>query len=96
MNAPQQYRKKPVAIKAWQLTAENAEDVAAWCGGKTWRDSMLFPEDERQTHVLISTLEGTMQADPGDFVIRGVEGEFYPCKPSVFAATYDPVNGAQS
>lgn len=42
--------------------------------------------------LFISTLEGEMRADPGDRVIRGVEGEFYPCKPGVFAATYEPVD----
>jgi hypothetical protein len=42
--------------------------------------------------VLIDTLEGTMTASPGDFVVRGVQGEFYPCKPDIFAATYDPVS----
>jgi len=44
------------------------------------------------SHVLeIDTLEGTITASPGDFVIRGVKGEFYPCKPDIFAATYDEV-----
>jgi hypothetical protein len=39
----------------------------------------------------IETLEGTMTASPGDFIIRGVQGEFYPCKPDIFAETYEPV-----
>lgn len=88
------YRKKPVAIEAMQLTSENASEVAAWCGGDTWVDSMLYPADERPIHVMIRTLEGTMQADPGDFVIRGVQGEFYPCKPDIFAATYERDSGS--
>lgn len=43
------------------------------------------------THIAIDTLEGTMRTAPGDWVIRGVQGEFYPCKPDIFAATYDVV-----
>ena|SRR3990167_2433386 len=42
-------------------------------------------------HITIKTLEGTMRADPGDWIIRGVKGELYPCKPDIFAATYEPV-----
>lgn len=42
-------------------------------------------------HIAIDTLEGTMRALPGDYIIRGVQGEFYPCKPDIFAATYDEV-----
>ena len=44
-------------------------------------------------HLLIGTLEGTMAAAPGDWVIKGVAGEFYPCKPDIFEATYEPVEG---
>ena len=43
--------------------------------------------------MLIATLEGAMQVKPGDYVIRGVQGEFYPCKPDIFEATYEPVEG---
>lgn len=43
-------------------------------------------------HLTIKTLEGVMRADPGDWIIRGIKGEIYPCKPDIFEATYEPVN----
>lgn len=87
------YRKKPVTVEAIQLTAESFREVLDFvpidqfaAGGK---------DDEGRTYISIKTLEGTMRADIGDYVIRGVQGEFYPCKPDVFAATYEPVDGAR-
>ncbi|HRK69589.1 MAG TPA: hypothetical protein PKY73_18730 [Hyphomonas sp.] len=56
--------------------------LAKWCGGRHFRDA-LGP------CILIDTLEGQMRADPGDWIIKGVKGEFYPCKPDIFAATYE-------
>lgn len=78
------YRKRPVTIEAWQLKAseapgELASDVAA--------GRLLYTE---AGSVLIATLEGTMEAFPGDWIIRGVEGELYPCKDSIFRKTYEP------
>lgn len=82
---PSQFRKKPVVIEAMPLTHGNSEDVAKWVlagGGKVRCQGKL---------VMINTLEGSMTATPGDWVIRGVQGEHYPCKPDIFDATYDPV-----
>jgi hypothetical protein len=96
------YRKKPVEIDAVQFTggAESATRVIDWvlAGGGTARyhglvaaqefgDGKGHPADDE--HVSINTLEGTMRASVGDWVIRGVQGEHYPCKPDIFAATYD-------
>ena len=78
------YRKKPVVIEAMQLDETNAADVAGWCGGQVSPAGITFG-----TCVFIDTLEGTMRADGGDWIIRGVQGEFYPCKPGIFAATYE-------
>ena len=73
------YRKKPVTVEVMgPLTAENAADIQAWCGGY-----------RQETELVISTLEGQMTASFGDYIIRGVQGEFYPCKPDIFAATYE-------
>jgi hypothetical protein len=92
------YRKKPVEIEAQQLTVQNSQDVAAWVesnGGQLLRHS---PEIMREggiakTHAFqIKTLEGWLWASFGDFVIRGVQGEFYPCKPDIFAASYEEVS----
>jgi hypothetical protein len=79
------YRKKPVVIQAMRLTGNNAHDLADWVGEQgtvKWVGSGV-------PAVLIKTLEGTMQADVGDYIIKGVQGEFYPCKPDIFEATYD-------
>lgn len=81
------YRKKPVVVEARQITLSTLEDVAAWCKGSI--KGIKLP---RELQVIeIYTLEGEMRADIGDFVIKGVEGEFYPCKPGIFAKTYEAV-----
>lgn len=76
------YRKKPVVIDAWQFTDLNAKTIPGWLIMATY-------EIEGEC-LLIKTLEGTMRADPGDWIIKGVKGEVYPCKPDIFAATYEP------
>lgn len=86
---PVKYRKKPVVIDAVELTRDNSREVAEWCEGTV--GTFVDPKDYRETArgVIIGTLEGEMRALPGDYVIRGVQGEFYPCKPDIFAATYE-------
>jgi hypothetical protein len=84
------YRKKPVEIEAQQLTRGNVADVAAWCKGD-WSSGSDAPPVPAS--IDIETLEGRMRANEGDYVIRGVQGEFYPCKPDIFEATYDAVSG---
>lgn len=80
------YRKKPVEIHARQLVASEswdaAEDLARWCGG-------LLGGTLEQPFLLIPTLEGDMRASRDDWIIQGVAGEFYPCKPEIFDATYE-------
>lgn len=82
------FRKKPVVIEAKQLTFESQAEVKEWCGGKTYST----PPMRQVTGIEISTLEGNMVALFGDFVIQGVNGEFYPCKPDIFEKTYELVN----
>ena len=79
------YRKKPVVIEAMLLGYGNMHEVTVWCGG----NPVIAVADP---HINIVTLEGTMRAELGDFIIRGVQGEFYPCKPDIFAATYEPAD----
>ena len=76
------YRKKPVVVEAKQYTRNGleAEEVANWCGGTQTDDGLI-----------IHTLEGDMLAEYGDWVICGVKGQFYPCKPDIFEQTYDDV-----
>lgn len=76
------YRKKPVIIEAMgPLSPDNLVDIANWCDAIVHSDNWLG----------IPTLEGVMTASMGDYVIRGVAGEFYPCKPEIFGATYEAV-----
>lgn len=86
---PTRYRKRPVTVEAIQFTSNDAAaEIYEWAGQPPIRLG-IDPATGRCDYVLIDTLEGTMRADPGDWVIRGVAGEFYPCKPDVFARTYD-------
>ena len=80
------YRKKPVEIEAIQLTRENACEVLTFCNSS---GDIVASNDDGT--VSIKTLEGTMIANIGDYIIKGVKGEFYPCKPDIFEATYDLV-----
>ena len=92
---PAKFRKKPVVIEAMQLTARSREDVSCWVnGGPSGSDitqglKAWFYESNGDGELYIETLEGVMKATEGDFIIKGVKGEFYPCKPDIFAATYD-------
>ncbi len=81
------YRKKPVEIEARRFVHGDFQAVAKWCGGQVIRGV-----NKRVAWVEIPTLEGTMRGDVGDYIIRGVQGEFYPCKPDIFEATYEAVN----
>lgn len=85
------YRKKPVEVEAVQFTGDNADVVAEWCGGAAAQSVVPAPGRGLKTVLNIFTLEGKMQAVPGDYIIKGVQGEFYPCKPDIFAATYEEV-----
>lgn len=96
MTDTQRFRKKPVEIDAMLFdgSAESATPIIDWVldGGHTAR---YHAEDEggpglSAAMIAIDTLEGTMRAMPGDWIIRGVQGEFYPCKPDIFAETYEP------
>ena len=86
------YRKKPVVIEARQLT-NNWTEICAWINEQTKPIDPLRPAAYMpaglDNDILIQTLEGDMRALPGDYIIKGVKGEFYPCKPDVFEATYD-------
>jgi hypothetical protein len=84
MSEVKKYRKKPVVIEAFEvrhLDTPTARQVAEWCP-----NAFIRPSDN---HLVISTLEGDMTVSSGDFIIKGVNGEFYPCKPDIFAKTYE-------
>lgn len=92
------YRKKPVVINAIQWNGSNLFDVISFmdCApnlrgmhvGEKWEDYCRLVDADG---LKICTLEGKMSASVGDWIIRGVKDEYYPCKPDIFAATYDAV-----
>lgn len=78
------FRKKPVVIEASVWLGDNLEGIVQFVG-----DDAYWDVDEQV--LKIATLEGHMVAKPGDWIVRGVQGEFYPCKPDIFVETYEPV-----
>jgi hypothetical protein len=100
------YRKRPVVIEAmqWDGRADSAHPIIQWINA-TEATARWRPEQEeiiarngetaqmyRPARISIRTIEGTMDATPGDWIIKGVAGEFYPCKPDIFEATYEAVS----
>ena len=92
------YRKKPIVVEAQQLidddSGDNSGEIAAWCGGTAaaiWR--MTESPPRLIARVIVHTLEGDMYAVPGDWIIKGVQGEYYPCKPAIFEQTYEATHG---
>lgn len=79
------YKKKPVEVQAIQWTGENDEEIKEFCNSNCYilNWDYVAPKD-----LIIHTLEGNMLARVGDYIIRGVKGEFYPCKPDIFEQTY--------
>lgn len=87
------YRKKPIEIEVFQWTGESGEiKVPEWFAEYTEKQCGPFAQNKfGENVVLIETLEGIMTAEPGDYIIKGVKGELYPCKPDIFEMTYEPV-----
>lgn len=83
------YRKKPVVIEAVEWTGNNPIQIACFCG--------KYAEFDDRKELLLITLENTkenkFEVSKGDFIIKGVKGEFYACKPDIFEATYEKVEG---
>lgn len=87
MKAIKSFRKKPLVIQACQLTLDNFQEVGLWCRGIP--RGIRLPRKEWLLEIY--TLEGDMCAAIGDWIIKGVEGEFYTCKASIFETTYEEV-----
>ena len=80
------YRKKPVIIEAIQFNGWNFGEINDWM----FNTKGIYPSYFKET-MTIETLEGDMVASIGDYIIKGVKGEFYPCKPDIFKQTYEPL-----
>ena len=83
------YVKKPIVIEAVQYNGNNVQEILNFCGGTAVVGILSLSE------ITIKTLEGPLHVSDGDFIIKGVEGEFYPCKPDIFEKTYDVVENAE-
>ena len=97
------FRKKPVVIEAFQMTRERRGDNKDWPNwlNEAWNKPhgesgavypVDYPHSDGADELQITTLEGTHLVTFGDWIIRGVKGELYPCKPDVFALTYEPAD----
>lgn len=89
-----QFRKKPVVIEAIQISEQSENEIRIWSNGQVYASPILEPSEDnpKGCYWQIKTLEGVMTASPMDWIIKGVNGEFYPCKPDIFEKTYEPVN----
>ena len=90
------FRKKPVVIEAVQIKKGMWDDpIAGWLIDEVYRGNVELVNvglsNEHEPFAIIITLEGIMRGDAGDWIIRGVKGEIYPCKPDIFEATYELV-----
>lgn len=89
------YKKKPIVVEAVQWNGLNLEEIKDFVGNSliynindaAWK----VGKDAPTVHIKIKTLEGTMVAKAGDYIIRGVNGEIYPCKADIFEKTYEEV-----
>lgn len=82
------YRKRPVVIQAVQIDSldyDGMTAIVAWCGGRA-------VDDGSGAVIAIDTLEGTMNAKHGTWIIKEISGEFHPCAPDIFAATYEEID----
>ena len=85
------YRKKPVVIEAIQWVGNNYAEIREFCGKHPQGHGHCWYSVDNKNYV--GTLEGEMEASKGDYIIKGVNGEFYPCKPDIFEKTYELVEG---
>lgn len=88
------YRKKPVVIEAIQLTWENVKfnNLPEWLFNSDRPVKIIYTEKiENSQYAIVQTLEGEMRANANDWIIKGVNGELYPCKPDIFEKTYELV-----
>jgi hypothetical protein len=91
------YRKKPIEIEAVQFTGEIDDEIANFLKGQkvdVGLHTTLSDEGKvlgSEKYIILKTLEGEMKVIKGDWIIKGVKGEFYPCKPDIFDETYEEV-----
>ena len=90
---PQKFKKKPVIIEAmeWDQTKDALQRLNEWGAGASISAYETSASGKIVHNLRLKTLEGTLNVSDGDWIIRGIAGEFYPCKPDIFFATYETV-----
>ncbi len=96
----QKFRKRPIVIEAFQMTEERRDSNAEWpewlhraWNSESGEGALFVDADDPERHRLcIGTLEGVYRVQWNDWIIQGIKGELYPCKPDIFAATYEPAS----
>ncbi|WP_313430035.1 hypothetical protein [Siminovitchia terrae] len=84
------YRKKPVVVDAFQWTGDREQiEDPEWIVDAIEKGSVVFAQINDETSMGIMTWEGLMVAEPRDYIIKGIQGEIYPCKPDIFEQTYE-------
>lgn len=83
-----QYRKRPIVIRAVKWTGDNFDEIRKFVKGQPLT---LYKNTYGLTRLVIETLEGVMRAEVGDYIICGVRGEYYSCKPDIFSETYEVI-----
>jgi len=84
------YRKRAVIIEAFKFRVDCVPD---WFQDKVSTNEIITYGEDEQSYCIINTLEGQMRGSYGDYIIKGVKGEIYPCKPDIFELTYEPASG---
>jgi len=89
----QRFRKKPVVVEVMLFNGKNISEVISWVGNSAERELVGHPKfgNVHSGNLIIHTLEGDHCANIGDWIIKDVKGEFYPCKPDIFKETYEEV-----
>ena len=89
------YVKKPISIEACQWNGNNEEELRQFVGSDIYFDTNDRVKREGVKNIYIITLEGQMRGHIGDYIIKGIQGELYPCKPDIFEETYEKVEMEQ-
>lgn len=84
MESPKKFRKKPIVIEAMQWNGQNKQAILDWAAG-------AVTPSVSEKHLRVHTLEGALAANSGDWILKGVKNEFYPCAADIFAMTYEAV-----
>ena len=84
-----QYVKKPIPVSALQWTGDNLEEMKAFCTDENGVEMCLINHSENHSGLWIKTKEGDLKAQVRDYIMKGIEGEFYPCAESIFLKSYE-------